>query len=59
MIEDKTVLNLPDSKTIPCLNCKYGCMDYMSIRCPKYPECKPHEVYYESKDCPEQEKIVK
>lgn len=57
--DDDLLLKLPDKNKIPCLNCKYGLLDYLCIKCQKYPECKPKEVYYDNQPCPKQEKIVK
>lgn len=56
---DEVMLRLPSEKEIPCLNCKYGCLDYLSIRCPMFPKCKPYNVYYENGECPKKEEIVK
>lgn len=54
---DEVLFRLPDPNTIPCLNCKWGCIDYLAIRCVKYPDCKPYSVYYDSEPCEKFEEL--
>lgn len=55
--KDEVILKMPDAKHIACLKCKWGCMDYLSIKCVKYPICKPDSVYYENAECEKFENI--
>lgn len=55
---EKMILDVPDRKTIPCLKCKKGRFNYLAEYCQAYDK-KPREVYYQSKDCPNFEPIIK
>ena len=54
--DEELVLNLPDKSTIPCLTCKWGMHNFLAEYCVKY-HLKPKNVYYESEECPNYEKI--
>ena len=54
--KDELLFRAPDPKTIPCLKCKWGRLDYMAIHCMKY-SLKPKDVYYENADCDNFEKL--
>ena len=56
MDEDKVILNLPDPKTIPCLTCKHGLINFLAEYCAKY-ELKPSKVYFENQECEKYEPI--
>jgi len=56
MDEDKVILNIPDPKTIPCLTCKHGMINFLAEYCAKY-ELKPSKVYFENQECEKYEPI--
>ena len=54
--EENLILRIPDKKTIPCLTCKHGAVNFLAVYCTKY-KLKPNSVYYESKECENYEPI--
>ena len=54
--DEQVIFNIPDSKSIPCLTCKWGLHNFLAEYCVKY-ELKPNSVYFESKDCEKYEPI--
>lgn len=53
---ESVVLDLPNMKTIPCLTCKFGAVNFLATFCTEY-KLKPKSVYYESKECEKYEPI--
>ena len=58
MEEKDLTFNIPDKKTIPCLTCKHGMINFLAMYCAKY-KVKPNNVYYNSEPCENYEPIDK